>query len=166
MSAAHTQQISLGSTRMGIELTQPEPPLLVLFLKLSDTGQLSFLVIELDDRTKIEPNSCDCRSTKKSCAISVLERSGTPLLARRFYARNGLNSWNLAAIGEHWSSAESESVPVQQMYWLRIAFKNEMERVKFNTNVADLVRIYAGRMEDYRKDLKLVRGTQIISQTA
>ncbi|CAO2652591.1 Nn.00g008740.m01.CDS01 [Neocucurbitaria sp. VM-36] len=164
MSGAHTQQISLGSSRMGIELTQPEPPLIVLFLRQPDTAQLSFLVIELDERTKIEPNSCDCRSTKKACAISVLERSGTPLLARRFYASNGLNSWNLAAIGEHWSSSDSKSVQVQNMYWLRVAFKSESERVKFNSNVTDLVRIFAGRMEDYQKDLKLVKGTHIISQ--
>lgn len=149
---------------MAIELTQPEPPLIVLFLKQPDTGQLSFLVVELDERTKIQPNSCDCRSTKKACAISVLERSGTPLLARRFYARNGLNSWNLAAIGEHWASSESNSVRVRDMFWLRVAFQSEAERIKFNNNVADLVRIFAGRMEDYRKDLKLVKGTHIVSQ--
>jgi hypothetical protein len=166
MSTAHTQQISLGSARTAIELTQPEPPLLVLFLKHPDAGQLSFLVIELDERTKIESNSCDCRNTKRKCAISVLERSGIPLLARRFYARNGLNSWNLAAIGEHWSSAESEAVQVRDMYWLRIAFQKEDERRRFNDNVADLVRMFTARMEDYRKDLRAVRETHIITQTA
>ncbi|KAH7389906.1 hypothetical protein BKA66DRAFT_440175 [Pyrenochaeta sp. MPI-SDFR-AT-0127] len=166
MSSAHTQRISLGTSRMGIELTQPEPPLLVLLLKQSGTGQLSFLVVELDERTKIESKSCDCRSPKKACAISVLERSGSPLLARRFYAKNGLNSWNLAAIGEHWSSTEANSVQVHNMYWLRLAFSSENERVKFNSNVADLVRIFAGRMEDFQKDLTLVRGTHIISQSA
>lgn len=166
MSGAHTQQISLGFSRMAIQLTQPKPPLLVLYLKQPKIGQLSFLVIELDERTKIEPNSCNCRSFKKACAVSVLERSGTPLLARRFYAKSGLNSWNLAAIGEHWSSNNSESVQVQTMYWLRITFKSESERIKFNNNIADLIRIYSARMEDYQKDLKLIRGTHIISQAA
>ncbi|KAH7077648.1 hypothetical protein BKA63DRAFT_269269 [Paraphoma chrysanthemicola] len=166
MSAAHTQQISLGSAHTAIELTQPEPPLLVLFLKHPDAGQLSFLVIELDERTRIEPNSCDCRSTKRTCSVSVLERSGTPLLARRYYARNGLNSWNLAAIGEHWSRTESEAVHVRDMFWLRISFLNEDERRKFNDNVADLVRMFTARMDDYRKDLKAVRGTHIITQAA
>jgi hypothetical protein len=164
MSNAHTQQISLGSSRTAIELKQPEPPLLVMFLKHKDTGQLSFLVIQLDERTKVEPNSCDCRSAKKACAISVLERSGTPLLARRFYARSGLNSWNLAAIGEHWSSSDSDAVNVRDMYWLRIGFTSEAERIKFNSNVADLVRIFTARMEDFRQDLKLVRRTQILTQ--
>jgi hypothetical protein len=164
MSNAHTQQISLGSSRTAIELKHPEPPLLVLFLKHKDTGQLSFLVIQLDERTKVEKNSCDCRSMKKACAISVLERSGTPLLARRFYARSGLNSWNLAAIGEHWSSSDSDAINVRDMFWLRMGFKSEAERIKFNNNVADLVRIFTARMEDFRHDLKFVRRKQIITQ--
>jgi hypothetical protein len=166
MSSAHTQQISLGSSLTAIELKQPDPPRLVLFLKQGEVGQLSFLVIDLDERTKVEANSCDCRSAKKTCSISVLERSGTPLLARRYYAKGGLNSWNLAAIGEHWSTPDSEAVRVRDMYWLRIGFKSEEERIKFNSNMVDIVRIYTARMEDYRKDLKFVRGTQILKQAA
>ena len=166
MSSAHTQQVSIGSSRTAIELKQPQPPLLVLFLQHPDSGQLSFMAIELDERTKVEPNSCDCRSTKKSCAISVLERSGTPLLVRRFYAKSGLNSWNLAALGEHWSSSDTDAVRVRDMYWLRIGFKSEEERVKFNSNIADLVRIFVARMKDYRRDLMMVRGTHIITQKA
>lgn len=148
-------------------MVRPEPPLLVLFLKVPETGYLSFLVIELDERTKVEPNSCECRSSKKTCTTSVLERSsGTPLFARRFYAGNELNRWNLAAIGEHWTSSKSDAVQVRNMYWLRIAFRNEAERIKFNSNVADLVRIYTARMEDYRNDLKAVRGVHIVSRAS
>jgi hypothetical protein len=166
LNNAHTQQISLGSSRTAVELKQPEPPRLVLFLKHQDSGQLSFLVIELDERTKIEANSCDCRNAKKKCSISVLERSGTPLLASRFYARSGLNSWNLAAVGEHWPAVNASTVKVQDMYWLRIGFKSEEERIKFNCNVADLVRIFSARLSDFRDDLKYVRRTQIITQAA
>jgi hypothetical protein len=166
MSSAHTQQISLGSSRTAIELKQPEPARLVLFLKQRDTGQLSFLMVELDERTKVEANSCDCRSSKKTCSISVLERSERPLLAQRYYAKGGLNSWNLAILGEYWSAADSDAVKVRDMYWLRLGFKTEEERIKFNKNIADLVRIFTARMEDYRKDLKLVRGTQILTQVA
>ena len=46
------------------------------------------------------------------CAISVLERSGAPLLGRRFYAKDGFNSWNLAAIGEHWFPPNCGAVQV------------------------------------------------------
>jgi hypothetical protein len=49
------------------------------------------------------------------------------------------------------------------MYCLRISFKNEEERTKFNGNVANLVRIYSARMDDYRKDPRFVRGTQILT---
>lgn len=166
MSLAHTQQISLGSSRTAIELKQPQPPRLVLFLKHLDSGQLSFLVLELDERTKVEPNSCDCRSAKKTCSISVLERSGTPLLARRYYATGGLNSWNLAAIGENWASSDVNAVKVRDMYWLRLGFSSEEERIKFNSNVADLTRIFAARMVDFRQDLDVVRRTQILTQAA
>jgi hypothetical protein len=166
MSLAHTQPISLGSSRTAIQLKQPEPPRLVLFLKQLDSGQLSFLVIELDERTKVEPNSCDCRSAKRTCSISVLERSGSPLLARRYYATGGLNSWNLAAIGENWSTSDANAVKVRDMYWLRLGFSSEEERVKFNSNVADLTRIFAARMVDFRKDLDVVRRTQILTQAA
>lgn len=166
MSLAHTQQISLSSSRTAIELKQPEPPRLVLFLKQLDSGQLSFLVVELDERTKVEPNSCDCRSARRACSISVLERSGTPLVARRYYATSGLNSWNLAAIGENWSESDANTVKVRDMYWLRLGFSSEEERVKFNSNVADLTRIFAARMDDFRKDLDVVRRTQILTQAA
>jgi hypothetical protein len=166
ISSVHAQQISLGSSRTAIELKQPEPPRLVLSLKHTDTGQLSFLMIELDERTKIEPNSCDCRNSKKACSVSVLERSGTPLLAHRFYAKSGLNSWNLAALGEHWSKTDANAVRVRDMYWVRVGFNTEEERIKFNNNVADLVRIHIARLDDYRKDLNLVRGTQILTQAA
>ena len=164
MSAAHTQQISLGSTLVGIELRQPTPPLLVLFLKQRDSDLLSFLVIELDERTKVNPKSCDRRSPKKTCAVSVLERSGEPLLARRFYSTGGLNGWNLAAVGQNWSPSEPGSVQVQSMYWLRMRFSNEQERIKFNSNIKDLVTIFTGRMIDYQKDLKMVKATSIITR--
>jgi len=164
ISSAHSQEISLGSAVRAVQLTQPEPPLLVVFLKQPDTGQLSFLAIELDERTKIEPKSCDCRSTKAGCTVSVLERSGTPLLARRFYAEKGLNSWNLAAVGAHWPSSDAGAVRVQDMYWLRLEFMNESERKKFHQNVADLVRIFSARMSDYQRDLRSVRGAHIISR--
>jgi hypothetical protein len=160
MSSTHTQQISLGSTRKALELTRPEPPLLVLFLKQSDTAQLSFLVIELDERTKIEPNSCDCRSTKTNVQSVYLNAQV------RLCRLVTLNSWNLGAIGEHWPLNHSDAIRVQEMCWLRLEFKDDSERKKLNENVAVLVRIFTARMDDYQKDFKLTRGTYIITQSA
>jgi hypothetical protein len=163
MSSAHAHQVTLGPSATGIQLKEPEPYLLVLFLKEMDHGLLSFLVVELDEHTHINPIACEC-GLKKSCNASVLERTGKPLLARRFYARAGLNSWNLAALGEHWPARENGAVPVQNMYWLRITFRKESERVKFNTDVEKLVAMFSGRMEDYMRDLKRIRGTHILSR--
>lgn len=165
-SSVYTQTISQGSSYTAVDITRPEPPLLVLLLRVTKTGHMSFLVIELDERTKVEPNSCDCRSSKKTCTTSVLERSGTPLFARRFYAGKELNRWNLAAVGEYWTAKNSESVQVRDMYWLRIAFASDSERIKFNSNLTDLVRIYSARVGDYQEDLKAIKGVHIVSQDA
>lgn len=163
MSSAHAQQVTLGPSATGILLKEPEPYFLVLFLKEMEHGVLSFLVVELDENTHINPIACEC-GLKKRCNASVLERGGKPLLARRFYARAGLNSWNLAALGEHWPARENGAVTVQEMYWLRVTFRKESERVKFNADVGKLVAMYAGRMDDYMRDLKRVRATHILSK--
>ncbi|KAF2272401.1 uncharacterized protein EI97DRAFT_484086 [Westerdykella ornata] len=107
MSSAHMHQVTVGSSGVGIQLTEPEPPRLVLFLKEKEQGLLSFLAIELDERTFVNPFSCECGSRGKTCTVSVIERSEKPLLARRYYAREGLNSWNLAALGEYWPADDS-----------------------------------------------------------
>ncbi|KAF2114097.1 hypothetical protein BDV96DRAFT_109269 [Lophiotrema nucula] len=166
MSSAHTQRVSLGSTVAGIEFRKPEPPLLVLFLKSTEGGRLSFLAIELDEETAVNPNSCDCRSTRKSCKVSVLERLRKPLLARRYHAENGLHEWNLAAIGEHWSSETASPTNVEKMYWLQIAFQTKEEKDSFNKNVAKLVRLFTARMMDYKRDLDSILGKNIITVKA
>ncbi|KAH8725896.1 hypothetical protein GQ44DRAFT_771842 [Phaeosphaeriaceae sp. PMI808] len=166
MCSVHTQRISLGSSCTAIQVKQPEPPLLVLFLKHDESGQLSYLVIQLDERTKIEAKSCGCRGPKNQCTISVFERSDTPLIASRFYARSGLDSWNLAAIGEYWPSTNAGVIQVRDMYWLRIQFKSEDERISFNKNVFDLQRIFRARMEDFHIDLTIAKETHIIKQAA
>ncbi|KAF2747234.1 hypothetical protein M011DRAFT_51959 [Sporormia fimetaria CBS 119925] len=163
-STAHARQVSFGLSGTGIQFNAPQPPCLVLFLKEREGGLLSFLVVELDELTHINPLSCACASSKKPCTVSVLERSRKPLLARRFYAREGLNSWNLAALGEYWPTANNGAVQVQNMYWLKINFRHESERVKFTKNIESLVKMFTFRMEDYRKDLSNIRGTHIISR--
>jgi hypothetical protein len=95
----------------------------------------------------------------------VLERNGKPLLAGRYYARNGLNSWNLAAVGDFWPSAESGAVKVHKLRWLSITFSTKTEKLKFNNMVAELIQIFEGRMNEYRRDLNTIKETNIISQT-
>ncbi|KAF2004028.1 hypothetical protein P154DRAFT_617287 [Amniculicola lignicola CBS 123094] len=185
LSSAHTKHISLGSSSSGIDIEEPTPPLLVLFLKSSSPEApdlLSFLVIELDELTHINPTSC-CRSHKNGCTASMLERSGQPLLARRYYAHTGLNSWNLAALAPsenrvtpapspsrspHPSNnpgqEDSGAVVVEKMFWFRVAFSTSTERDRFNSNIGDLVKIFSSRMEDYRGDLKRIRSRVIVTR--
>lgn len=163
-ASAHVKSVSLGSTGTGLQFTQPDPPCLVLFLKECETGLLSFLVLDLDESTFVNPMSCDCGSKKKKCRTSVLERVKMPLLARRFYAREGLNSWNLTAAGEHWPAGESGAIRTQNMYWLRIDFPRESDLNDFNDKVSTLVRLYARKLAAYRAGLQTIRGTHIVSR--
>jgi hypothetical protein len=163
MSSAHAHQVTLGPSATGIQLREPEPYLLVLFLREMEHGLLSFLVVELDEDTHVNPIACEC-GLKKACNASVLERGGKPLLARRFYARAGLNSWNLAALGERWPVGENGAVVVKDMYWLRITFRKESERVKFNRHVEEVVGMFSSRMEEYKRDLIRFRRTHILSR--
>lgn len=94
----------------------------------------------------------------------MLERSKKPLIAHRYYAREALDSWNIAALGEYWPEDDSGAVRVENMYWLRLSFEKESDGIKFNEDVKKLVTIFTGRMEDYRKDLQRIRGTVIVSR--
>ncbi|KAF2469335.1 uncharacterized protein BDR25DRAFT_315354 [Lindgomyces ingoldianus] len=165
MSAVHTHQIFLGPSSNGIEIWRPEPPLLVSFLRATHWDFFSFLIIELDERMKINPTSCDYRNAKKRCNASVLHRSKKPLLARRFYATDGLNGWNLAVIGNYWSPTGASPVHVKDMY-LPVNFRTESEKTKFNSEVAKLVQIFTSRMKDYEDDLQRVRTTYIATHNS
>ncbi|KAF2264190.1 hypothetical protein CC78DRAFT_568495 [Lojkania enalia] len=163
-SSPDTKEISIGSSTVAYDIQEPRPSLLILFLQQTSTGLLSFLVIELDENTLINPQGCDCRNSNERCRVSVLERSGSPLLARRFYARNGLNSWNLAAIGDNFASPKSDYIRVQDMNWLEISFASGNEKAQFNQSVTNLVDLYTGRLIAYRRDLIGVRATHIVTQ--
>jgi hypothetical protein len=80
--------------------TKPSKPMLVIFLKSKDlSAKRSIVAIQIDDATSVERERCDCRSSNSQCRISCLERADGYLLAQRWDALNGLNSWNLAKLG-------------------------------------------------------------------
>ncbi len=82
---------------------KPAKPLLVIFLKSKQTsGKYAIVAIQIDERTLVERERCNCRSSKSDCRDSCIERlGGGNLLAQRWDADDGLESWNLARLGVH-----------------------------------------------------------------
>jgi hypothetical protein len=72
----------------------------VIFLKSRDaSAKLAITAIQLDDKTEVKRERCGCRTSNSQCRVSCIERSEGHLLAQRWDADQGLESWNLARLG-------------------------------------------------------------------
>ncbi|EPE33328.1 hypothetical protein GLAREA_06340 [Glarea lozoyensis ATCC 20868] len=79
---------------------KPSKPLLVIFLKSQDSSaKLALAAIQIDDKTEVKRERCQCRTSNSKCRISCIERSDGFLHAQRWDADQGLMSWNLAQVG-------------------------------------------------------------------
>lgn len=91
--------ISTGSGKAYVH-SKPAKPLLVIFLKSKDpTRKLSIVAIQIDEKTSVERERCQCRSSNSSCVVSCVERSGGYLLGQRWDADQGAEGFNLAKLG-------------------------------------------------------------------
>jgi hypothetical protein len=98
-SQSSVSAVSTGSGT-GYLHSKPRKPMLVLYLKSKDQkGTLSIVTVQIDDQTFINSESCHCNRKKSTCLISAIERRKNNLLAQRYVADQGLNSWDIAAIG-------------------------------------------------------------------
>jgi hypothetical protein len=89
-------------TGLGYMHSKPLKPMLVLFTRSNDeAGKLSFVTIQIDDQTSVNPERCDCRKSARSCTITAIERSqgSSFLLAGRYEAEHGTRDWNVIHIG-------------------------------------------------------------------
>jgi hypothetical protein len=92
--------ISTGCSSKAHLHSKPDKPLLVIFLKSRDSSaKLSLVAIQIDDRTAVERERCKCRTSNSQCRTSCVERKRSDLVARRWYADDGLSGWNLARLG-------------------------------------------------------------------
>jgi hypothetical protein len=91
--------VSTGTGRAHLH-HKPSKPLLVIFLKSQDvSGKLAIAAIQIDDKTEVKRERCQCRTSNSKCLISCIERSDGFLLAQRWNADQELTSWNLAQVG-------------------------------------------------------------------
>jgi hypothetical protein len=94
--------------------TKPRKPLLVLFLKSRDTlHKLSIVAIEVDSRTKVVRERCDCSNDHYStCRVSCVERTeGDGLLAQRWESDSGSTGLNAAKLGEYQRNSSEKLWP-------------------------------------------------------
>lgn len=82
--------------------SKPLKPMLVLFTKSKDeAGRLSFVTVQLDHETSVNPERCDCRKSASSCTTAAIERSkgSSFLLAERHQANHGTRYWDVIRLG-------------------------------------------------------------------
>lgn len=121
--------ISTGSGKAHLH-EKPAKPLLVMFLKSRDKGKLAIAAVEMDDKTIIKRERCECLTSNSNCRISCVERADGYLLAQRWDTDESLASWNLARVGMH----QRKELPADSWNDLKrisVKFESMEERYRF-----------------------------------
>ncbi|KAF2187525.1 hypothetical protein K469DRAFT_705224 [Zopfia rhizophila CBS 207.26] len=121
--------ISTGSGKAHLH-EKPAKPLLVMFLKSRDKGKLAIAAVEIDDKTMIKRERCECLTSNSNCRISCVERGDGYLLAQRWDADESLASWNLARVGMHQRN-ELPADAWNDLKRISIKFESMEERYRF-----------------------------------
>lgn len=128
-SRSSVSTVSTGSGT-GYLHSKPRKPMLVLYLKSKDQkGTLSIVTVQIDDQTFVNSESCHCNRKKSTCLISAIERKND-LLAQRYVADQGLNSWDIAAIGTR-RRQELPEAAWTKLKRISIKFKQVADRERF-----------------------------------
>ncbi|KAI8657298.1 hypothetical protein NCS57_01107800 [Fusarium keratoplasticum] len=131
--------ISTGANTTGVLLRRrPPKPMLVLFTQSFETGKLSFVTVQIDEDTNLNPERCNCRKSGKdgaACALAPIEkRKGDANLAARRYEpspSDGEMDWNMARLALNNPVAASDDVNWPNLKRLSIQFPNATAREKF-----------------------------------
>jgi hypothetical protein len=85
---------------------KPLKPMLVLFLKSRDAQsphglRFSFVTIQIDEDTAINPERCDCSTRARSkCSVSTIERDkGSKRLIAQRYETGDSADWDVTSLG-------------------------------------------------------------------
>jgi hypothetical protein len=112
--------------------------MLVLFTQSFETGKLSFVTVQIDEDTNLNPERCNCRKSGKdgaACALAPIEkRKGDANLAARRYEpspSDGEMDWNMARLALNNPVAASDDVNWPNLKRLSIQFPNFTAREKF-----------------------------------
>ncbi|KAI5458245.1 hypothetical protein BGZ63DRAFT_60696 [Mariannaea sp. PMI_226] len=130
--------ISKGSTVTGFLHRRPPKPLLVLFTQNSE-GKTSFVTIQIDEETSINPDRCDCRRSGRdgmSCKIAAIEKrkGSSHLEARRFESTGRPDQgfdWNVARLALNNPQSTSDAFIVKKLNRVSIMFPDGPARELF-----------------------------------
>lgn len=112
--------------------------MLVLFTQNLQGDRFSFVTIQIDDETSMNPERCDCRKSGRdgaSCEIAAIEKNkGRATLAARRYEQStsdGEMDWNLARLALNNPASTSSSTNWPNLERLSIKFPNPQARSYF-----------------------------------
>lgn len=131
--------ISTGANTTGVLLRRrPPKPMLVLFTQSFQTGKLSFVTVQIDEDTNLNPERCNCRKSGRdgaACGLAPIEkRKGDSNLAARRYEpspSDGEMDWNMARLALNNPAAASDDANWSSLKRLTIQFPNPTARAKF-----------------------------------
>ncbi|RSL51111.1 hypothetical protein CEP53_008564 [Fusarium sp. AF-6] len=131
--------ISTGANTTGVLLRRrPPKPMLVLFTQNFQTGKLSFVTVQIDEDTNLNPERCNCRKSGRdgaACALAPIEkRKGDANLAARRYEpspSDGEMDWNMARLALNNPAAASDDANWSNLKRVTIQFPNPTMRAKF-----------------------------------
>ncbi|KAM5350607.1 hypothetical protein ACJ41O_007112 [Fusarium nematophilum] len=130
--------ISTGANSTGLLHRRPPKPMLVLFTQSQQDGQCSFVSVQIDEETGVNPERCNCRRSGKdgaACAVTAIEkRKGDANLAARRYEPSptgGEMDWNMARLALNNPASTNDDASWSNLKRLSILFPDPVSRAKF-----------------------------------
>ncbi|KAM0424250.1 hypothetical protein ACHAPT_010622 [Fusarium lateritium] len=131
--------ISTGANTTGVLLRRrPPKPMLVIFTQSMQDGKLSFVSVQIDEDTNLNPERCNCRRSGKdgaACTLAPIEKrkGDANLTARRYEASpsDGEMDWNVARLALNNPAAANDDVNWPNLTRLTIQFPSASARAKF-----------------------------------
>ncbi|KAF7553918.1 hypothetical protein G7Z17_g3277 [Cylindrodendrum hubeiense] len=138
-SDVRSTTISTGTNTTGLLHRRPPKPMLVLFTQNPQDGKTSFVTIQIDEETSVNPDRCNCRRSGRegtNCPIAAIEkRNGDADLAARRYETTSLTGgemdWNIARLALNNPASTSNSATWEKLKRLSIMFPDGSPRAAF-----------------------------------
>ncbi|KAF4454030.1 hypothetical protein F53441_3414 [Fusarium austroafricanum] len=137
-SEVRSVSISTGTNSTGLLHKRPVKPMLVLFTQNRQGDKFSFVTIQIDEETNVNPERCNCRRSGRdgaSCDIAAIEKKkgGTTIAARRYEqpTSDGDMDWNLARLAINNPASTSNNVNWPNLERLSIKFPTAQARARF-----------------------------------
>lgn len=138
-SDVRSTTISTGTNTTGLLHRRPPKPMLVLFTQNPQDGKSSFVTVQIDEETSVNPDRCNCRRSGREgtmCPIAAIERRGgdADLPARRYESTSvtgGEMDWNIARLALNNPASTNNAAAWEKLKRLSIMFPEPTTRAAF-----------------------------------